>query len=226
MISVAVAMLIYGLTASFRLGSQSAAGARDNLLGVMSAGGPGQTLPMALLPKLEAEPGVAAVGYMTHLRGFSGIETNVIAVSAADPDRLMQVNGPELDLMPDLMAALAVGRDQVPVGRALAEAQGWTAGQSITVTAFDTATKDGSRDWRFRIAGIFEGETAATDTCFVIVRYDYINAMRARGTDRVASRGGYGADPSGRLPWGAAMLRRFCLMLGKARIAAFRSGQA
>ena len=185
MVCVAIAFLIYGLTASFQLGSQSAAGASEDLLGVMSAAGRGQPLPMAYLPRLEAAPGVAAVAWMTRLRGFAGAESNVIAVSAADPERLAAVNGPELGLTPDLMAGLNGARDRVLVGRALAEAQGWSSGQRITVTAFDTQTTAGNRDWQFEIAGIFEGTGPSTDTYFVIARYDYVNALRARGADRV-----------------------------------------
>ena len=182
---IAIAFLIHGLTASFQNGSQSAAAAREDILGVMSAGGRGMNLPMAHLARLEALPGVAAVSYMTRIRGYSGVENNVIAVSATDPERLAAVNGPELGLTEDLRAALSAARDRVLVGRALAEAQGWQVGQSITITAFDTSTREGSRDWRFRIGGIFEGATAASDTYFVIGRYDYVNARRASGTDRV-----------------------------------------
>lgn len=185
MVCVAVSFLIYGLTGSFQHGGQGAAGASDDILGVMSAAGRGQSLPMAYLPRLEAEPGVAEVGFMTRMRGFVGVETNVVAVSAADPGRLSRVNGQELGLTPELLAGLSEARDHVLVGRALAEAQGWSIGQSITVTAFDVATKDGSRDWRFQVAGIFDGADASTDTYFVIARYDYVNAMRARGTDMV-----------------------------------------
>ncbi|MGO4852143.1 ABC transporter permease [Phaeovulum sp. W22_SRMD_FR3] len=184
-ICIAIAFLIYGLTASFQNGSQSAAAASDDILGVMSAGGRGQSLPMAYLSRLEAAPGVAEVTYLTRIRGFAGVETNVIAISATDPDRVARVNGPDLGLTPDLLAALTAARDNVLVGRALAEAQGWRVGQSITVTAFQAATKDGSRDWRFRIGGIFEGASAASDTYFILARYDYVNAMRAAGTDRV-----------------------------------------
>jgi putative ABC transport system permease protein len=71
------------------------------------------------------------------------------------------------------------------VGRALAEAQGWTVGQRISVTAFDTVKQSGGREWRFEIAGIFAGENASSDTYFVIARYDYVNAARARGKDTV-----------------------------------------
>lgn len=47
------------------------------------------------------------------------------------------------------------------------------------------ARQDGSRDWSFEIAGIFNGENASTDTYFVIAQYDYVNALRARNKDTV-----------------------------------------
>ncbi|MCF3638783.1 ABC transporter permease [Rhizobium sp. TRM95111] len=185
MVSIAVAFLIYGLTASFINGAQGAAGASDDLLGVTSAGGRTQPLPMAAMSRIAADPDIAAVGYVTRLRGFVDVERNVVAISATDPDLLMAVNGKELGLTPALVDAIGQSRDRVLVGRALAEAQGWTVGQRVTVTAFDTPREDGGRDWRFEISGIFEGENAATDTYFMIARYDYVNAARARGKDTV-----------------------------------------
>ncbi len=182
---VTVAFLIYGLTASFLNGTQGTTGASDDLLGVMSAAGRTQALPMAAMTRIASEPGVASVAYMTRMRGFVTVEKNVVAVSAINPALIAKVNGKELGLTPELVSALGAARDRVLVGRALAQAQGWSVGQRITVTSFQTARKDGSRDWRFDIAGIFEGETASTDTYFMLVHYDYINTARARGTDTV-----------------------------------------
>jgi putative ABC transport system permease protein len=184
-ICIAVAFLIYGLTASFLAGTQGTSAASDDILGVMSAAGRTQPLPIANMSRLTADPDIAAVGYMTRLRGFVEVEKNVVAISAADPQSLMAVNGKGLGLTPALLEAIGQARDKVLVGRALADAQGWTVGQSITVTAFDTVKQDGSRDWRFEIAGIFDGENASTDTYFTIARYDYVNAARARGKDTV-----------------------------------------
>jgi putative ABC transport system permease protein len=184
-ICIAVAFLIYGLTASLLAGAQGASAASDDILGVMSAGGRTQPLPMAHMSRLAANPDIAALAYMTRQRGFVEVEKNVVAVSAADPELLMAVNGKGLGLTPDLIDAIGEARDKVLVGRALAEAQGWTVGQHITVTAFDMAKQDGRRDWRFEISGIFEGENASTDTYFIIARYDYVNAARARGKDTV-----------------------------------------
>jgi putative ABC transport system permease protein len=59
---VTVAFLIYGLTASFKNGTQGAAVASDDLLGVMNAGGRTLPLPMAYLTRIASVPGVASVG--------------------------------------------------------------------------------------------------------------------------------------------------------------------
>lgn len=182
---VTVAFLIYGLTASFLNGTQGTASASNDLLGVMSAAGRTRALPMAAISRIASEPGVASVAYMTRMRGYVTTEKNVVAVSAGNPSLIAEVNGKELGLSPDLVLSLGEARDRVLVGRALAEAQGWSVGQHITVTAFQTPRKDGSRDWRFDIAGIFDGENTSTDTYFMLANYDYINAARARGTDTV-----------------------------------------
>ncbi|TCA28070.1 ABC transporter permease [Rhizobium leguminosarum bv. viciae] len=184
MFSVGVAFLIYGLTASFLSGSQGAAGASDTLLGVFNKAGRAQPLPLAYLNRIAADSDVAAVAYMTRMRGFVDVEKNVVMTSAVDPQAIAAANGDELGLTPQLIAALEESRDRVLVGRALAEAQGWSVGQRIGVTS-QVTREGGSRDWSFEIAGIFEGADASTDTYFAIARYDAVNAARARGKDTV-----------------------------------------
>ncbi|MCV9942146.1 MULTISPECIES: ABC transporter permease [unclassified Rhizobium] len=184
MFSVGIAFLIYGLTASFVSGSQGAAGASDNLLGVFNKSGRGLPLPFAYLNRIAADGDVAAVAYTARMRGFVEVAKNVVVVSAVDPSAIAAANGKELGLTPELIAALEEGGDQVLVGRALAEAQGWSVGQRIGVTS-QLMKEDGSRDWGFVIAGIFEGADASTDTYFMLARYDTINAARARDKDTV-----------------------------------------
>ncbi|NNU48335.1 FtsX-like permease family protein [Rhizobium sp. WYCCWR 11279] len=184
MFSVGIAFLIYGLTASFVSGSQGATGASDNLLGVFNKSGRGLPLPFAYLNRIAADGDVAAVAYTARMRGFVEVAKNVVVVSAVDPSAIAAANGKELGLTPELIAALEEGGDRVLVGRALAEAQGWSVGQRIGVTS-QLMKEDGSRDWGFVIAGIFEGADASTDTYFMLARYDTINAARARDKDTV-----------------------------------------
>ena len=184
MFSVGIAFLIYGLTASFVSGSQGAAGASDNLLGVFNKSGRGLPLPIAYLNRIAAVGDVAAVAYTARMRGFVEVEKNVVAVSAVDPRAIAAANGAELGLTPELIAALEEGGDRVLVGRALADAQGWSVGQRIGLTS-QLLKADGSRNWSFTIAGIFEGADAGTDTYFMLARYDMVNSARARDRDTV-----------------------------------------
>ncbi|WP_299747876.1 ABC transporter permease [uncultured Tateyamaria sp.] len=186
-VSVAMAFLIYGLTASFIAGSQGTAAASDDLLGVMNAAGRAQPLPLAYLPRITELQGVAAVSPITRLRGSVGDARNVVAVSAGNPDKLLAVSGKDLGLTDAMIDALDNGRDKVLVGRALAQAQGWNIGDTLTVTAFRTRKADGSRDWRFEIAGIFDGKSPSTDTYFILAQYDYINNARGKNRDTVST---------------------------------------
>ncbi len=183
MVCVATTFLIYGLTASFLNGAQGAASSSSDILGVMNAAGMAQGLPLAYEKRIAADADVAAVTYTSRLRAYAETERNTVTISAADPVALAAVNGAELGLTPDLLVAVGQARDRVLVGRALAQAQGWTVGQRIAVTTFNRFRADAERTWRFEIAGIFDGKTANTDTYFIIAQYDYVNAARGQGKD-------------------------------------------
>lgn len=185
MFCVCIAFLIYGLTASFISGSNSSSAANEQLLGTVNKLGRSQTLPIAYLNRFSAIDDIAAMSYVARLRGFVDVEKNVVSVSAANPDLIMTTSGPDLGLSPTLIASLKRSRDFILVGRALADSQDWSVGQRISVTAFQMVKLDGSRNWSFEIAGIFEGANASSDTYFILARYDYINALRAKGKNTV-----------------------------------------
>lgn len=185
MFSIAVAFVIYSLTASFVGGSQGAAGASTNRLIVTNMAGRSQPLPFSYLGRIAANADVAAVAYSSRIRGYAVNERNVVVASAVDPQRMAAVSGAELGMTPDLLTSLDQARDNVLVGRILAETQGWKVGQHISITAFQTARADGSKNWSFNIAGIFDGASADVDTYFMIARYDYVNLARARDRDTV-----------------------------------------
>jgi putative ABC transport system permease protein len=65
MICVAVAFLIYGLTASFLAGSQGASAASEDIIGVMSAVGRTQALPRAPVSPQSATWRACAVLWMS-----------------------------------------------------------------------------------------------------------------------------------------------------------------
>ncbi|WP_337269030.1 ABC transporter permease [Oryzifoliimicrobium ureilyticus] len=182
---VCVAFIIYGLSQGFLKGAQSASAASDNVIGVMSAAGGDEMLPLAMRVKIAGAPDVEVVSPMVRLRGYVGTERNRIPISAVDPQALFAANGDELGLDASLVASLSGSRDKILVGRALASTQGWSVGQRIAVTVPQLRKENGDSVWTFEIAGIFEGKSASTDTYFGIGRYDYVNAARAEKRDTV-----------------------------------------
>ena len=180
-ICVAASFLIYGLTLSFVHGAQSSSGWSDDILGVSNAVGMGQPMPLAHGQRIASDSEVTAVAYTSRVRGYTTTERDGINLSAAVPEDMMAANGPELGLTPELIAAVNRSRDSVLVGRALADVQGFRVGNDL---AFSLMTPLGNeRTLRLKVAGIFEGKTASTDTYFIIGQYDYINALRTREKD-------------------------------------------
>ncbi|MEO9898024.1 MAG: FtsX-like permease family protein [Paracoccaceae bacterium] len=182
-VCIATTFMIYGLTASFVNGSQSANGSSEDILGVMNAAGIGQPMPRAYVNRIEGEDGVAAVAYSSRVRGFVTTEQNTVMLSVTQPRQLMAVNGEDLGLTDELLVNLEQSRDSVLVGRALAQAKGWETGQVINFTSFAPLSADGGRNLQLRVAGIFYGANAQTDTYFILGQYDYVNALRARNKD-------------------------------------------
>ncbi|MEH6721616.1 MAG: FtsX-like permease family protein [Aurantimonas endophytica] len=185
MLCVAVAFLIHGLGAGFLSGSQGSKGADESRLVVVSRSGRAQPLPFSHFARIAADPDVASAAYSARIRGFVETERNVVVASAVDPAAMAATMGDELGLATDLLAGLAGARDRVLVGRALAETMGWSVGRRVALTPFQTMRADGAMTWSFEIAGIFDGARADVDTHFMLARYDYLNAARAKDRDTV-----------------------------------------
>lgn len=182
-VCIATTFLIYGLTASFVNGSQSAAGSSEDILGVMNAAGMGNPMPISYLARIEAEEGVAAAAYSSRLRGHVESERNVVTLSVAQPQSLVAVKGEELALNQKLIDLLLQARENVLIGKALADAQGWQVGQTINFVPQEPIGPEGTRGLQLTIAGIFEGKGPGTDTYFLLGQYDYVNALRSRNRD-------------------------------------------
>lgn len=114
-----------------------------------------QSLPMSLLPKLEATPGVADV---LHMQWFGGVwqENTQLIAFAADPTRLHAVY-PELVLPEEQWKAFADTRTGMIAGRLLADQYGWKVGQKIPIKSNIFPLKDGSMAWTFDLVGIYDG---------------------------------------------------------------------
>ncbi|WP_264212368.1 ABC transporter permease [Leisingera thetidis] len=184
LVSVAIAFVIFVVLQAFLAGAMGSSSAPDRLV-VVNQASAAQSLPYRYLAQLDTLDGVAKVAFTARMRGFVETENNIAVVTAVDPERSRQVFGTELGLTAPLVAALQQDRQRILVGRMLARAMGWSVGDRVAVTAFRDAQADGSRDWSFEVAGIFQGESANVDTYFAIMQYDYFNAARGSGRDQV-----------------------------------------
>src|SRR5207248_3099475 len=113
-------------------------------------------LPVSMVPKLEAVPGVARVAYS---QWFGGVwqENTPLFVFAIDPLRYRDVY-PEY-LMPDAQwQELAHTRTAMIAGRQLANQYGWKIGQKIPISSNIYPQKNGSKAWAFDLVGIFDGK--------------------------------------------------------------------
>ena len=142
-------------------------------------------MPKAMQARIEADEGVAAVIYNARIRGYFENERNSATLSAFQPRALNTVYGGQLGLTEELLGKLEQSRENVLVGAALAQVYGFQTGQMINFTSFRPLGAHGTREIMLRIAGVFEGENAQTDTFFMIGQYDYLNALRARNKDTV-----------------------------------------
>ena len=114
------------------------------------------SLPIRMLPELEAIPGVANVA---HQQWFGGVwqENTQLFTFAVDPMRLHQVY--EEWVMPEEQwQAFANTRTGMIAGRAVADQYGWKVGEKIPIASNIFPQKDGSKNWTFDLVGIYDGK--------------------------------------------------------------------
>jgi len=116
-----------------------------------------QPLPLALMPRIEAIPGVARVAHSQFFGGIYQDERNFFPQFAVDPERLLD-SYPEWKMSDEVREAFVRTRTGAIVGRKLAEKFGFKAGDKLPLKSFIFTKKDGTRAWEWDIVGIFDGQ--------------------------------------------------------------------
>lgn len=139
-------------------------------------------LPMRLLPRIEAVPGVESVSHSQFFGGIYQEPQNFFPQFAVNPERWVRTF-PECVLPAEHRAAWLESRTGVVAGRQLVERFGWKVGDTIPLLSQIWMQKDGSRAWQFQLAGIFddkvEGSCARQGNMYL--RYDYFDEARLFG---------------------------------------------
>ena len=121
-----------------------------------------QPLPLALMPRIEAIPGVARVAHSQFFGGIYQDERNFFPQFAVDPERLLD-SYPEWKLDPAQREAFVRTKTGAIVGRKLADKFGFKIGDKLPLRSFIFTRKDGTRAWEWDIVGIFDGQDADWD---------------------------------------------------------------
>ncbi len=144
-----------------------------------------QPLPISMLPKLEAVPGVARVQYS---QWFGGVwQTNTpLVVFATDPVRQRDVY-PEYVMSDEQWANFARIRTSMIAGRQMADQYGWKVGQKIPISSNIYPQKNNSKSWEFDLVGIFDGKDEDTQkrTGQAFINYAYFDEANLFGRGRV-----------------------------------------
>ena len=138
-----------------------------------------QPLPLSMLPKLEAVPGVVRVA---HSQWFGGVwqENTPLIMFAIDPKRHHDVY-PEW-IMPEAQwQAFGSTRTAMIAGKQLADQYGWKIGQKIPIASNIYPQKNGSKAWAFDLVGIFDGkdENWKKRASLVYINHDYFDEANA-----------------------------------------------
>jgi putative ABC transport system permease protein len=113
-------------------------------------------LPISMVPKLEAVPGVTRVAYSQWFGGIWQTNTPLI-MFAVDPARHHDVY-PEWVMPEDQWKAFATTRTGMIAGKMVADKYGWKIGQKIPISSNIFPQKDGSKSWAFDLVGIYDGK--------------------------------------------------------------------
>jgi putative ABC transport system permease protein len=182
LLSVIMAFVLFGLLQSvnhiFNAGANFVGATRLMVQARVSFTSP---LPISMVPKLEAVPGVARVA---HSQWFGGVwqENTQLFVFAIDPLRYHDVY-PEY-VMPDSQwQSFANTRTTMIAGKQIADQYGWKIGQRIPISSNIYPQKNGSKSWAFDLVGIFDGkdEDWKKRTNVVFINHDYFDEANQFG---------------------------------------------
>ncbi|WP_326542872.1 ABC transporter permease [Pseudorhodoferax sp.] len=185
--SIALTFAAYAVLGSLRYsldsGEESVSGQR---LIVTPQSGLMAQLPMAHKARIEALPGVAAVGHATWLGAYYQSQRQMQMVFAVQPQAWLEQH-PDMRLAPAAAEAFLGRRDSMLVSRGLAERYGWEVGDVVPLGSILFQPPAGEPAWRLRVAGLFTSDDSGGGRNYIVMHYDTLNEARALWRDTVGS---------------------------------------
>jgi len=183
-LQISSAFLLFGILQGLSSGIHAAvASTHNDRLITVSSVSEGDPLPLGLLSRIRAVPGIVSVSPRIGLEGIYQRSDQRLAVVAGDPDTFFTIFD-EAIIDKGQLSALRNSRTAAIAGDALMKRYGWKVGQRIVLQSPDVRV-DGSHDWPFDIVGTFSIKDQPEGSNAVFGNFDYINEGRFAGRDRV-----------------------------------------
>ena len=182
LLSVIMAFLLFGLLQSvnhiFNAGADFVGATRLFTQARVSFTSP---LPLSMVPKLEAIPGVSRVAYSQWFGGVWQTNTQLFMFSI-DPQRYHDAY-PEWVMPEEQWKAFENTRTGIIAGKLIADKYGWKIGQKIPISSNIFPQKDGSKAWAFDLVGIYDGkdEEWRKRTLNVYLQHEYFDEANQFG---------------------------------------------
>lgn len=186
LLQIVCAFALFGVLQGVSSGTRQAiAATHSDRLYVASKVSTSDPLPIALLERLRATPGIRDVSPRAVFIGSGYFKTDDrIPVIAVDAEPFFRIYS-EIEVSPAAAQALKNTPGGALVGSALAQRHRLKVGDRLTLQAA-TPKRDGSRDWAFDIVGVYSshGTFGTPPPTALIANFDYVNQARATDVDR------------------------------------------
>ena len=208
LLQIASAFALFGLLEGLNTGiKQAIAQTHRDRLYVGSSVSLGDPLPISVLGRIRATPGVAFATPRQALPGTYQQPDQQVGVIAVDPEAYFAIFD-ELSATQDAVAALVSNRTGTLVGSDTMERFGWKVGERVVLQSPVPRT-DGSRDWAFDIVGSYDTRNEDDDATALLANFAYVDEARFANRDTVQVFVAKVGDPSNATPVGLAIDNAF-----------------
>jgi putative ABC transport system permease protein len=183
-LSIVTAFFLFGALQGINVGlGNSIDAVKGTHLRVSSRNGLASMMPMTHVARVAQVPGVRDVTGSALLFGRIAPRNTIVLVSACDLEATFRIYT-EMSVPKEQVANALRTRTGVIVGKALATREGWKIGDRIPIRSLNMKKADGSYDWVFDIAGLYDQDNP-DQAMFILAQYDYVNEARVTGKDKV-----------------------------------------
>jgi putative ABC transport system permease protein len=208
LLQIASAFALFGLLEGLNTGiKQAIAQTHRDRLYIGSSVSLGDPLPISVLGRIRATPGVAFVTPRQGLPGTYQQPDQQLGVIAIEPGAFFAIHD-EYSAPPDAVAALESNRTGTLVGSDTMERFGWKVGDRVVLQS-PVPRADGSREWVFDIVGSYDMLDDADDAEALIANFAYVDEARFANRDTVQVFVAKIDDPGDAAPIGLAIDNAF-----------------